>query len=66
MIGTGEIAVVLYGISRTVRANKHGAQIGKQQERESQCRHTEVMATLDMQRRALDTLIERTVPTQVS
>ena len=62
LIGLGQIAVVWYGISRMVKANESRAQAGERQERESERRHAETMAALDMQRQALETLIARTAP----
>ncbi len=55
MIGAGQIAVVLYGISRMTQANERRtqavaedrqerAEAGERQERESERRHAEVMA----------------------
>ncbi len=77
MIGAGQIAVVLYGISRMTQANERRAQAAaedrreraeasERRERESERRHAETMAALDTQRRALEVLIERTAPTTAS
>ena len=64
LIGAGQIGIVYYGISRMMQANDSRAQVQRElmqrQERESERRHTETMAALDMQRQALETLIART------
>ena len=57
LIGAGQVGVVLYGISRMMRANDSRADLQRElmerQERESGRRHTETMAALKDQGQAL-------------
>ena len=57
LIGAGQVGVVLYGISRMMRANDSRAELQRElmerQERESERRHTETMAALKDQGQAL-------------
>ncbi|MCY3758741.1 MAG: hypothetical protein OXG96_13550 [Acidobacteria bacterium] len=50
LIGAGQVGVVLYAISRMMRANDSRAELQRElmerQERESERRHTETMAAL--------------------
>ncbi len=50
-VGLGQLVAILYGIHRMGRASD-------QREKREDQRHTEAMATLDTQRRALETLIK--------
>ena len=54
LIGAGQIGVVLYGISRMVRASESRAQATEQQERENVRRHTESMTALQALIRGMD------------
>ncbi len=69
VIGLGQIGIVWYGIRAMNRSGAERAQDRRQRERaetqrhaEAMQRHAEAMAALDLQRRALETLIERTAP----
>lgn len=59
-IGTGQIAIVWYGIRAMNRSSAERAQDRRERERASERRHAETMAAIDTQRRALETLITRT------
>ncbi len=75
-IGLGQIGIVWYGIRAMNRASAERAQDRAQAARvadqrdadarrrdaDSRRRHDEAMATLDLQRQALETLIARTAP----
>ena len=71
LIGAGQIGIVWLGISRMTRANterfKDGVRRDKAAERQhaetmktAERQHAETMEALAIQRRALETLIERT------
>lgn len=61
VIGAGQVGVVLYGISRMMRANDSRARLQSElierQERESIRRHTESMTALKDQSQALQAMI---------
>ncbi len=76
VIGLGQTGIVWYGIRAMNRSGAERVQDRRQRERaetqrhaeamqrhtEASERHAEAMAALDLQRRALETLIERTAP----
>ena len=67
LIGIGQILMVMWGIRQIRLASDSREQAGERQERQAERRHTEVMAHLEQQGKALralirgmETMIERT------
>ena len=62
-VGIAQVAVVAWGIRAVQRAADRRADESRRLEAADERRHAEAMQALDVQRRALETLIARTAPT---
>ncbi len=67
-VGIGQILMFWYGIHRMNQNNKErmaeAREEAERRDKQDERRHNEVMTSLAQESRALETLIERTAPTQ--